>query len=85
MMWYPTVNDNADLEFLLTPQCKVRNFSFASAMRSKYNRYLTGLYNLPQGWKFYFQPIFMPEYCFLRRYPGIFSLPQNLVRVFERF
>ena len=24
-------------------------------------------------------------YCFLRRYSGIFSLPQNIVRAFERF
>ena len=32
-----------------------------------------------------FRGFFMPEYCFLRRYSGIFSLPQNLVRVFERF
>ena len=35
MMWYPTVNDNADLEFLLTPQCKVRNLSYEFVMRSK--------------------------------------------------
>ena len=34
---------------------------------------------------FVFRGFFMPEYCFLRRYLGIFSLPQNLVRVFERF
>lgn len=32
---YPTVNDNADLEFLSTPQCKVRNSSYEFAMRSK--------------------------------------------------
>ena len=32
---YPAVNDNADLEFLYTPQCKVRNFSYEFAMRSK--------------------------------------------------
>lgn len=25
MVQYPTVKDNADLEFLYTPQCKVRN------------------------------------------------------------
>ena len=34
---------------------------------------------------FVFRGFFMPEYCFLWRYLGIFSLPQNLVRVFERF
>ena len=28
MVQYPTVNNNADLEFLSTPQCKVRNFSY---------------------------------------------------------
>lgn len=28
MMHYPTVKDNADLEFILTPQCKVRNSSY---------------------------------------------------------
>ena len=28
---------------------------------------------------------FMPEYCFLRWYSGIFPLLQNIVRVFERF
>ena len=32
---YPAVNDNADLEFLLTPQCKVRNFSYEFAVLSK--------------------------------------------------
>ena len=32
-----------------------------------------------------FRGFFMPEYCFLRRYSGIFSLLQNIVRVFERF
>ena len=32
---YPTVIDNADLEFLSTPLCKVRNFSYEFAMRSK--------------------------------------------------
>ena len=34
MINYPTVN-NADLEFLYTPQCKVRNSSYEFAMRSK--------------------------------------------------
>ena len=34
---------------------------------------------------FVFRGFFMPEYCFLWRYSGTFSLPQNLVRVFERF
>ena len=34
-MHYPTVNDNADLEFLNTPQCKVCNFSYEFAMQSK--------------------------------------------------
>ena len=34
---------------------------------------------------FVFRGFFMPEYCFLRRYSGIFSLPQNIVRAFERF
>ena len=34
MIHYPTVN-NADLEFLLTPQCKVRNSSYEFAMLSK--------------------------------------------------
>lgn len=32
---YPTVKDNADLEFLSTPQCKVRNFSYEFAVLSK--------------------------------------------------
>ena len=32
-----------------------------------------------------FRGFFMPEYCFLRRYSGTFSLPQNLVKVFKRF
>ena len=35
MMRYPAVKDNVDLEFLSTPQCKVRNFSYEFAMRSK--------------------------------------------------
>ena len=35
MMHYPTVKDDADLEFLNTPQCKVRNSSYEFAMRSK--------------------------------------------------
>ena len=34
---------------------------------------------------FVFRGFFMPEYCFLRQYSGIFSLPQNIVRAFERF
>ena len=34
---------------------------------------------------FVFRGFFMPEYCFLWRCSGVFSLPQNLVRVFERF
>lgn len=32
---YPTVNDNADFEFLLTPQCKVRNSSYEFAIQIK--------------------------------------------------
>ena len=32
---YPAVNDNADLEFLSTPHCKVRNSSYEFAMQSK--------------------------------------------------
>ena len=32
---YPTVNGNADLELLLTPQCRVRNFSYEFAVLSK--------------------------------------------------
>ena len=28
MMHYPTIKDNADLEFLSIPQCKVRNSSY---------------------------------------------------------
>ena len=35
MVQYPTVNNNADLEFLSTPQCKVRNSSYEFAMLSK--------------------------------------------------
>ena len=35
MMHYPTVKDNADLEFLYKPQCKVRNFSYEFAVLSK--------------------------------------------------
>lgn len=35
MKQYPTVNNNADLEFLSTPHCKVRNSSYEFAMRSK--------------------------------------------------
>ena len=35
MVQYPAVNDNADLEFLYTPQCKVCNFSYEFVMRSK--------------------------------------------------
>ena len=32
---YPAVNDNADLEFLYTPRCKVRNLSYEFAVLSK--------------------------------------------------
>ena len=32
---YPTVNDNADSEFLSTPQCKVCNSSYEFAVLSK--------------------------------------------------
>ena len=32
---YSTVNDNANLELLSTPQCKVRNFSYEFAIQSK--------------------------------------------------
>ena len=32
---YPAVNNNADLEFLLTPHCKVRNSSYEFAVLSK--------------------------------------------------
>lgn len=35
MVQYPTVNNNADLEFLYTPLCKVRNFSYEFAIQSK--------------------------------------------------
>ena len=35
MMHYPTVNNNVDLEFLYTPQCKVRNSSYEFAVLSK--------------------------------------------------
>lgn len=35
MVQYPTVNNNADLEFFYTPQCKVCNFSYEFAMLSK--------------------------------------------------
>ena len=35
MMHYPTIKDNADFEFLYTPQCKVRNFSYEFAVISK--------------------------------------------------
>ena len=35
MVQYPTVNNNADLEFLYTPQCKVRNSSYEFAVLSK--------------------------------------------------
>ena len=35
MVQYPTVKDNADLEFLYTPQRKVRNFSYEFAVFSK--------------------------------------------------
>lgn len=35
MMHYPTVKDNADLEFLYTPQCKIRNSSYEFAVLSK--------------------------------------------------
>ena len=39
MAQYPTVNNNADLEFLSTPQCKVRNSSYEFAVLSK-NKFL---------------------------------------------
>ena len=173
MVQYPAVSDNADLEFLSTPQCKVRNSSYEFAVLSK-NKILRDFWktqSLKNGlnrrfWKkiarlwlrhlrfesllrakrvtrlsgpiqnlwfckwvmfllrvynaikpvtsfcqvfkveiceanttvtwqvdiichhlgtFVFRGFFMPEYCFLRRYSGTFSLPQNLVRVFERF
>ena len=35
MMHYPTVKDNVDLEFLSTPQCKVRKSSYEFAVISK--------------------------------------------------
>lgn len=35
MMHYPTVKDDADLEFLYTPQCKVRNSSYEFAVLIK--------------------------------------------------
>lgn len=35
MVQYPTVNNNADLEFLYTPHCKVRNSSYEFAVLSK--------------------------------------------------
>ena len=35
MMRYPAVKDNVDLEFLSTPQCKVRNSSYEFAVLSK--------------------------------------------------
>ena len=35
MMHYPAVNDNADLEFLSTPHCRVRNSSYEFAVLSK--------------------------------------------------
>ena len=35
MVQYPTVNNNADLEFLLTLQCKVRNSSYEFAIQIK--------------------------------------------------
>ena len=36
---YPAAKDNVDLEFLSTPQCKVRNFSYEFAVLSK-NKFL---------------------------------------------
>ena len=114
MMHYPTVKDNADLEFILTPQCKVRNssYEFTILRKNKILRDFWETQSLKNGlnrrfWKkiaslwlrhlrfeslylchhlgtFVFRGFFMPEYCFLRRYSGIFSLLQNLVRVFER-
>ena len=35
IMHYPTVNSNADLEFLSTPQYKVRNSSYEFAVINK--------------------------------------------------
>ena len=148
MVQYSAINGNADLEFLSTPQCKVRNSSYEFAVLSK-NKILRDFWktqSLKNGlnrrfWKkiaslwlrhlrfesllrvynvnkpatsffqvfkveickanttvtwqvdiichhlgtFVFRGFFMPEYCFLWRYSGIFSLPQNLVRVFKRF
>ena len=112
---YPAVKDNADLEFLNTPKCRVRNFSYEFAVISK-NKILRDFWETQslknglnrQFWKkiarlclrhlrfeslylchhlgtFVFRGFFMPKYCFLWRYSGTFSLPQNLVRVFERF
>ncbi len=98
-MQYPTVNNNADLEFLSTPQCKVIK------SHSKWVMFLLWVYNAIKPvtsfcqvfkveickanttvtWQvdiicqylgtFVFRGFFMPEYCFLRRYSGIFSLP----------
>ena len=140
MIHYPTVN-NADLEFLLTPQCKVRNssYEFAAISKNKILRDFWETQSLKNGlnrrfWKkiarlwlrhlrfesllrvydvikpvtsfcqvfkveickanttvtwqvdiichylgtFVFRGFFMPEYCFLRRYSGTFSLLQIL-------
>ena len=134
MMHYPTVNGNADLELLSTPQCRVRIFSYEFYIRSK-NKITRDFWetkSLKNGlnrrfWKkiaslllrhlrfesllraervtsfcqvfkveickanttvtwqvdiichhlgtFVFRGFFMPEYCFLRRNSGIFSLP----------
>ncbi len=35
MKQYPAVNNNANLEFLYTPRCKVRNSSYEFAVLSK--------------------------------------------------
>ena len=35
MVQYSAINGNADLEFLSTPQCKVRNFSYEFAVLRK--------------------------------------------------
>ena len=108
MVQYSAINGNADLEFLSTPQCKVRNFSYEFAVLSK-NKILRDFWetqSLKNGlnrrfWKkiaslwlrhlrfeslylcqylgtFVFRGFFMPEYCFLRRYSGTFSLLQIL-------
>ena len=140
MIHYPTVN-NADLEFLLTPQCKVRNSSYefvenlwhtidrdfweTQSLKNGLNRRfwkkiarlwlrhlrfesLLRVYdvikpvtsfcqvfkveickaNTTVTWQvdiichhlgtFMFRGFFMPEYCFLRRYSGTFSLLQIL-------